>query len=515
MNTRIILISIIALVYSLGLLAQPAHQVIFKVSVADSLQEKFQTRGRLFIFISENHYGQPRNQLLPVSPRKNHIFAKNFDDWNPGDTLEINAGSDFIKTGPFDFDLVPEGKYAIQALWDQNDEESGINAPGNLHSLSRPIEITGDQTLSIQIADKIPPMKLIDHEFVKMIDIQSDTLTAWWKKPVSLKASVLLPSGYYDNPERRYPVRYNIAGYGGRYNRVNRLVGVQNAFNNWWFSGEAPQIINVFLDGAGPFGDSYQIDSDNSGPYGHALIHELIPHIESTYRGLGTPQTRFVDGCSTGGWVSLALQIFYPDFFNGAYSYSPDAIEFENYQTINIYLDQNAFYNEWGNPRPVARDITGDPIILMKELVQLENVQGSSDTYLNSGGQIGAHTALYSPSGENGLPAPMFDPHTGEIDPEIAEYWKKYDLKIHLRENWSEIGPSLQGKIWIWMGDMDNFILNPATRAFHKYLMTTQDPKSDATVIFEPMQGHCWKFSHKDVLEMISDRLNNESNKPD
>jgi len=120
----------------------------------------------------------------------------------------------------------------------------------------------------------------------------------------------------------------------------------------------------------------------------------------------------------------LALQIFYPDFFNGAFSYSPDAVEFENYQTINIYKNQNAFYNEWGNPRPMARELTGDPMILMQKFIQLENVQGSSNTYLNSGQQIGAHTALYSPRGENGLPAPLFDPVTGEIDRDVAEYWK-------------------------------------------------------------------------------------------
>jgi S-formylglutathione hydrolase FrmB len=235
----------------------------------------------------------------------------------------------------------------------------------------------------------------------------------------------------------------------------------------------------------------------------------LIPYIEDRYRGLGTAESRFVDGCSTGGWVSLALQIFYPDFFNGAFSYSPDAVEFENYQTINIYRDKNAFYNEWGNPRPVARDITGDPIILMQKFIQLENVQGSSNTYLSSGQQIGSHTAVYSPMAENGLPAPLFDPITGDIDPKVAEYWKKYDLKIYLDEAWSEIGPRLQGKIWIWMGDMDHFLLNPATRTLDEYLKGTSDPKSDAEIIFEPMQGHCSKFSHREVLEMIADKLKN------
>jgi hypothetical protein len=504
-----IFIPMIVLVFSTGLTAQTGHQVVFNITVADSLWEGFRPDGRLFIFISENPYGEPRQQLWPVSPRKNHIFAQNYEDWRADEILQVNGSSQLIRTGPFGLGKVPEGEYKIQVLWDQDEEGSRINAAGNLYSKVQSINISMDQEIRIRLEQEIPPLRLVDHNFVKLVDFTSDTLSAWWDKPVKLKASVLLPSGYFDNPEKHYPVRYNVAGYGGRYDRVNHQVRENSKFNDWWFSGEAPQIINVFLDGEGPFGDPYQVDSENNGPYGYALIHELIPHIEASCRGMGTADSRFVDGCSTGGWVSLALQIFYPDFFNGAFSYSPDAVEFENYQTINVYRDKNAFYNEWGNPRPVARDITGDPIILMEKFIQLENVQGSSNTYLNSGQQIGSHTAVYSPKAENGLPAPLFDPITGDIDPGVAESWKKYDLKIHLEENWNEIGPGLQGKIWIWMGDMDHFLLNPATRALDEFLKGTRDPRSDAEIFFEPMQGHCSKFSHREVLEMIADKLKN------
>lgn len=102
------------------------------------------------------------------------------------------------------------------------------------------------------------------------------------------------------------------------------------------------------------------MDSDNSGAYGYSLIHELIPAIESKYRNTNSAATRFVEGCSTGGWVSLALQVYYPEMFNGCFSYSPDAVEFENYQLIDIYKDKNAFVNEFDYPRPVMRDISGN-----------------------------------------------------------------------------------------------------------------------------------------------------------
>jgi len=278
----------------------------------------------------------------------------------------------------------------------------------------------------------------------------------------------------------------------------------ENPFSSWWTSGDAPQIITIYLDGEGPFGDSYQLDSDNSGPYGYALTHELGPKIEALYRGAGTPELRFVDGCSTGGWVSLALQLYYPDFFNGCWSYSPDAIEFNNYQLINIYKDKNAFTNEYGLERPVMRETSGEPMMLMREFINYENVQGKTDTYVTSGGQFSAHTALYSPKGADGLPVPLFDPFTGDIDPNVAEHWKKYDLTLYSQENWTSLGPKVQGKLNIWMGDMDNFYLNLGTRAFDEFIQSTDNPHSDAVIRFTPMKGHCEEYDQRTILEAMA-----------
>ncbi|MBN1821836.1 MAG: hypothetical protein JW833_14035, partial [Prolixibacteraceae bacterium] len=317
---------------------------------------------------------------------------------------------------------------------------------------------------------------------------------------------VLLPSGYYKNPDAKYPVRYNIAGYGGRYTRAARYAREGSSFYNWWLSDEAPQIINVFLDGEGPFGDCYQLDSENSGPFGTALTEELIPFVEKKFRGIGTPESRFVDGCSTGGWVSLALQIFYPDFFNGCFSYSPDQVDFENCQLINIYKDENAFINEYGYLRPIVRDVDGEPRISQKDFIWFENVLGSSDTYLNSGGQFSAFTALFSPKGENGLPKPLFDPVTGVIDHEVAKYWERHDLKRYVENNWETLGPKLQGKLWIWGADMDNFYLNPALRAFDGMIRQMKNPESDAVITFTPMVGHCAEYDNMEVLNKIAER---------
>ena len=276
---------------------------------------------------------------------------------------------------------------------------------------------------------------------------------------------------------------------------------------DWWTSKDAPQVITVFLDGDGPFGDSYQLNSDNSGPYGTMLTGELIPNIEREYRGIGTPESRFVEGCSTGGWVSLALKLFYPDFFNGCFSYSPDPVDFENFQLINIYSDENAFYNEFNYLRPLMRDVTGEPVISQKDFVQYENVLGWSDTYVTSGEQFSAFIALFSPKGDDGLPKPLFDPNTGEIDHEVAQYWRKYDLKDYVQKNWSTLGPKIAGKIWVWGADMDNYYLNPALRAFDRMLKQTKNPVSDATITFTPMTGHCQEYNFKNVYFQIEEKL--------
>ncbi|WKK64992.1 alpha/beta hydrolase-fold protein [Lutimonas zeaxanthinifaciens] len=480
------------------------HKLSVEVSVDETLLNSFNRSGRLFIFLTKNPDLEPRQQIWPNPYSKTHIFAVNKDGFPKDKPLTFGPDLNWTKTTEWGLTNVPEGTYYMQVLWDQDSKESRTGAPGNLYSSKKKIELNSSKHLAVVLNQQIQKRSLKEHPLAKLIELKSDTLSNWWNKEMRIKASILLPHGYQKG--KSYPIRYNVAGYGGRYTRLNRLLN-NNKFMEWWESDEAPKIINVFLDGEGPFGDSYQMDSDNSGPYGYSLIHEVIPQIESKYRGTDEMTTRFVDGCSTGGWVSLGLQLYYPDIFNGVYSYSPDAIDFENYQLINIYKEKNAFYNEYDYLRPVMRNEYGEPMLSMKEFVAYENVFGPSNTYLDSGGQFSAHTALYSPKGEDGLPQPMFHHVTGEIDSLVAKSWEKYDFKRYAEKNWKTLGPKLQGKIYIWMGDMDHFYLNTGTRGFENFLKNTKDPKSDAIIEFSPMEGHCSLFSHKEILIKIKERL--------
>ncbi|MEM1003236.1 MAG: alpha/beta hydrolase-fold protein [Bacteroidota bacterium] len=499
----------VSFVFFLSLGICIAQQETFKVTasidISEDLKSQFKDTGRLYLFLSTNPNGEPRWQTWPSPSNKNYIFAKNMEGLKANKAISVKDEEGWMRSGSWSLTEVPKGEYNVQVLWDQDFKESRIDAPGNLFSEVKKINIKSDTEISFVINQFIAKRRVTTHELSREVNFKSDLLSDFWNKPVYLKASVLLPKNY-DN-SKAYPIRYNVAGYGGRYTRINRLLNSDD-FMNWWQSEEAPEIITVFLDGEGPFGDSYQMDSDNSGPYGASLITELITHIESQYRGTDSPTTRFVDGCSTGGWVSLGLQLYYPDTFNGVFSYSPDAIEFENYQLINIYKDENAFENEFGYARPVMRSTLGEPMLSLKEFIQYENVLGYSNSYIDSGGQFSAHNALYSPKGTDGNPAKLFDPVTGDIDPAVAEHWKKYDFKIYAKENWAELGPKIQGKIYVWMGDMDHFYLNMATRSFADFLETTENPKSDADIEFSAMEGHCTQYSNKKVLLQIQERIN-------
>ncbi len=474
-----------------------------KTSVSKEVLKDFNPIGRIFLFIGDSESREPRMNTWPN--KSNRIFATNLKNWDASEEFTFDENVKLVKSVDVSLADFPNGKYKIQVLWDQDTKESGINAPGNLYSEPLLVDLDENRTVELPLTKIVGPMKLADHKLLKEVDIKSEVLSKWWGKEMRLKAAVVLPRNYFDQPERKYAVRYNVAGYGGRYTRANRFLRNMD----WWTSEEAPEILNVYLDGEGPFGDCYQLDSENSGPYGTALTTELIPYIEKEFRGIGTPESRFVEGCSTGGWVSLALQLFYPDFFGGCFSYSPDQVDFENCQLINIYKDDNAFFNEYDYLRPIMRDITGEPILSQKDFIQFENVLGRSDTYVTSGGQFSAFTALFSPKGEDGLPKPMFDPVTGKIDREVAEYWKKHDLKKYVESNWETLGPKIKGKIWVWTGDMDNFYLNPAMRAFDEMIHKMENPKSDASINYTPMKGHCAEYNEIKVIQQIAEKLKN------
>ena len=429
------------------------------------------------------------------------------EQWNPSQPFEVELiNPSLLINGIEKMERGNSQLYYYQAVYKQNKDDGQENAPGNLIGVVDSIFLPTTGKLRFNLNKLLPPNDIVEHPFVKSVTIKSKWLSEFSGKPRYLRASILLPSGYFKHPERAYPICYRAPGLNGRSNAVNGAIK-DKAFTDWWFTDSAPQVIYVYLDSQGPYGDTYQIDSENNGPCGKALTEELIPEIEKLVHYQPASKMRFLAGCSTGGWVSFGLQLFYPDFFDGTWSYSPDPVDFSHYGLINIYEDNTIFYNRYGYLQPGRRTTNDEPTFSMKDWIYGENVVSRTGDYRISGGQFGAYNAVFGPKGSDGLPTLMFDPKTGKIDHSIAVKWEKYDLKKVLEKNWSTLGPKLQGKIWIWTGDCDGLYSNVATRFLKMFLDSTNHPKSDARISFTPMAGHCQEWSDKAVLQMIADKV--------
>ena len=230
-----------------------------------------------------------------------------------------------------------------------------------------------------------------------------------------------------------------------------------------------------------------------SAPTARPSTTELIPAVEAKYRGLGQGWARATAGGSTGGWESLATQILYPDSYNGTWTACPDPVDFHGYQNINLYDDPNAFVRK-GDFGEVAvagdRDPDGTITATAGGEFAFEQVLGTRG---RSTEQWAIWQAVYSPQGADGYPAPVLDPVTGVIDKNVVKYWHDHwDLAAILKRDWPTLGPKLEGKLHIAVGDGDTYFLNNAVHLLDKQLQASTNPHSDAQFQYGPGMPHCY-----------------------
>jgi hypothetical protein len=305
-----------------------------------------------------------------------------------------------------------------------------------------------------------------------------------------------------------FDFRTDIPSESDEQRRVREAHGTETGYQFFqaWKSDGFPRVIAVtFLHPTPYFDDSYAVDSANNGPYGTAIMTELIPYIERSFRTIAQPYARLLTGGSTGGWESLALQLFHPGFFGGTWTFYPDPIDFRRYQLVNIYEDENAFVvssrdapewtrQEWAPAeRAFARTVDGQTVTTVRQESRLEAVLGSKG---RSGGQLAIWNATFGPMGEDGYPKPLWDESTGRIDHSVAAYMRDhgFDLRYYAESHWPRIGPQTTGKLHLYCGDMDNFYLNLGVYLFGQFLEKVDNRDFAGSLEYgRPMKGHGWQ----------------------
>jgi hypothetical protein len=482
----------------------------FDVTIADGLTPKPQD-GRLLVLIGRRDDPEPRHSIDPENVNTPAVLGRDVKDLAQGATAMVDSSADFF---PFErLAQLPRGDYTVQAVLKVNRALNLIDAPGNLHS--DPKDVTLDPArggaVPIELTHRSGEEELPDEtEYVRFVQIRSELLSKFHGRSVYLRAGVILPRDFDRDRDRRYPLRVEIGGYGTRYDEVQNMMDGSSRFRKAWLADDAPRMVLLHLDGAGPYGDPYQVNSDNNGPYGDAVTQELIPYAEKEYRCIGEPYARVLSGASTGGWVSLALQVFYPDYFNGAWSHAPDPVDFRAYELINIYKDENAYVNAHGFERAASREVDGDVRTTVRHECRLETALGWNGRWALSGKDWCAWNAVFGPRGADDLPKPLWDGKTGKIDSTVLDHWKKYDLRLRLEQDWATLGPKLRGKLHIWVGEADDYFLNNAVHLLDDSL-TDAHPAFEGKITYAMGKNHFWRgLTTRQMLDEMAAQVEKE-----
>jgi len=512
-----------------------AQESAFNINISFSKEVNSQNLdGRLLLLFSNNNKAEPRFQIGGL--KSQIVFGTNVEDMSPEEKVKIEE--DNFGYPIESIDKIQPGEYYVQALlhvyetfdlstgqtvklpMDNGEGQHWNTSPGNIYSKPIKIIITenGIENLDIVMDQVIPAIEEpTDTKWVKHIKMKSDKLSEFWGRDIYLGAHILLPKGFDEHPEAKYPVmifhghfptdfggfrttppdkdlkpeysaRFDVDGYN--------IIQQQEAYDFYkrWNEPDFPRFLIIEIQHATPYyDDSYAVNSASQGPYGDAITYELIPYIEKQFRGQGEGWSRFLYGGSTGGWEALAVQVKYPDEYNGCFAACPDPIDFKSYCLTNIYEDKNAYYYESDFVQlevPAHRDYLGNLSSTLKQENHLELVLGDKS---RSGKQWDIWEATYSPQGKDGYPVRLWDKYSGEIDHKVAEYWKEnYDLRYILERDWDKLGEKLKGKIHIYCGDMDNYYLNNAVYLMEDFLESTTDPYYDGEVDYGDKAEHCW-----------------------
>ena len=447
--------------------AEPAR-LRFAVSYPESLA-KGPLDGRLLLLLSTDASAEPRFQISDTDVAKSQqVFGVDVLGWKPGEAKVFDAS---VLGYPAEaLGDVKAGRYRVQALlhryetfhradghvvklpMDRGEGQQWNRAPGNLLSTPREVAVdpARDETVSIELDKAIPEIPPpADTKYVKHIRIQSERLSKFWGRPMHLGAVVLLPAGFDEHPQARFPLavfhghfpytmddfreqpadanikcEYSERFHLDCYNRIQQELGHQ--LYKDWTAPDFPRFLVVEIQHANPYyDDSYAVNSQNLGPYGDAITYELVPEIEKRFRGLGQGWARFLYGGSTGGWEALAVQVFYPDEYNGCWAACPDPIDFRAYMTTTSTRTRTPT-----GPRARSAASRAPATATTSATCRPRSSSRTAPSWCSArrAARAGSATSGRRSTrrwGPDGYPQRIWDKRTGVIDREVAARWRR------------------------------------------------------------------------------------------
>jgi S-formylglutathione hydrolase FrmB len=254
-----------------------------------------------------------------------------------------------------------------------------------------------------------------------------------------------------------YPVVFVIPGWGGtHYDVYYPAIAKRYGFT----TGKEKIFVYLNPETNNPFGLHAFIDSRVNGPWGKALVEELIPYLAKHYRISTNSNQHFIAGQSSGGYAALWLQLHYPSAFGGSWAVSPDPVDFSDFTSVNLYAkSSNMYYDTDGKIRPFFL-MNGQYIGTIKNYASFEH-------FLGNGGQMQSFEAAFGlMDKKTGKPRELFNRQTGIINPGVLKTWQSYNLGDFFIKNYAKLASKIDNRIFVYAGADDNFFLNRSVEIF-------------------------------------------------
>ncbi len=405
------------------------------VAGADTIKVKTEARakGNLIILVSP-----PRVQIRPAQPDYGAILVsrlvvKKDIELRPDEPLSVDLG-----------EVKPGERISAYLDGDANFMVTMSCGEGEWYS-ARPLRWVSSPTQApvLHLDTRMKAYRPKLPAWMQERHLVSEKLMAAGCSPeeATVRFLVGLPPNYHQS-RKHYGVLYVSSGFNGnRYSYLSRYRHLRN-----WMEKTGNSFILVSLDSSGRHGHHLFLDSELNGPRGQVLVHEVVPFVDDRYRTRPEAAGRAIYGQSSGAWTAISALRRHPETFGTALASNPDPLQLKEWwmpDSNNIYSTAD------GSPHYLTKGLT------LRQFVELETQSGSA-------GQFSGFEACFG--------APMFDPETGEVNPEIWAAWQDNDLYRWVEKHPQQAQESYHGRLHLFAGELDEFGLTPGAIAFSELL---------------------------------------------